>query len=33
MMNNKDHDDEEQEDMEISEREDDTACNICRTLL
>ena len=32
MMNIKDHD-EEQEDMEISEKEDDTACNICCTLL
>ena len=31
-MNIKDHD-EEQEDMEISEKEDDTACNICCTLL
>ena len=29
-MNFKDH--EEQEDMEISEKEGDTACNICRTL-
>ena len=29
-MNSKDH--EEQEDMEISEKEDDTACNICCTL-
>ena len=32
MMNIKDHG-EEQEDMEISEKEDGTACNICRTLL
>ena len=30
MMNIKD--DEEQEDMEISEKEDDTACNIYHTL-
>ena len=29
-MNSKDH--EEQEDMEISEKEDDTACNIYCTL-
>ena len=32
MMNIKNHG-EEQEDMEISEKEDGTACNICRTLL